>query len=98
MSIKVNWDANIRSRYNQIPHPTQDTTWESDKNTRKHHTQERQWVFPFSTGDYKATRNRQYSMTDTHETHPQNNLIINNKKKRQFITTWAFSFSHIIGV
>ena len=44
MSIKVKWDTNIRSRYNQIPHPTQDTTWESDKNTGKRHTQESQEV------------------------------------------------------
>ena len=22
----------IRKRYNQVPHPSQDTTWESDKN------------------------------------------------------------------
>ena len=26
----------IRNRYNQVPNLTQDTTWESDKNTRKH--------------------------------------------------------------
>ena len=25
--------AKIRKRYNQAPHPTQDTTWESNKNT-----------------------------------------------------------------
>ena len=30
----------IRNRYNQVPHRTQDTTWESDKNTIKHHKQE----------------------------------------------------------
>ena len=32
--------AKIRTRYNQIPHLTQDTTWESDKNTIKHHKRE----------------------------------------------------------
>ena len=26
----------IRNRYNQVSHLTQDTTWESDKNTTKH--------------------------------------------------------------
>ena len=42
--------------------------WESDKNTRKHHIQESQEVSPFLVGDHKATRNRQDSMTDKHET------------------------------
>ena len=32
--------AKIRNRYNQAPHLTQDTTWESDKNTIKQHIQE----------------------------------------------------------
>ena len=30
---KVRKVAKIRNRYNQVPHLTQDTTWESDKNT-----------------------------------------------------------------
>ena len=33
--IKVRKVAKIRNRYNQVPHLTQDTTWESDKNTTK---------------------------------------------------------------
>ena len=41
---------------------------ESDNNTRKHHIQERQEVSPFQAGSHKAARNRQDSMTDTHET------------------------------
>ena len=28
--------AKISNQYNQAPHQTQDTIWESDKNTRKH--------------------------------------------------------------
>ena len=32
--------AKITNQYNQVPHLTQDTTWESDKNTIKHHKQE----------------------------------------------------------
>ena len=35
---KVKKKAKIRNRYNQVPHLTRDTIWESDKNTRKHHT------------------------------------------------------------
>ena len=31
--IKVRKGTKIRNRYNQVPQVTQDTTWESDKNT-----------------------------------------------------------------
>ena len=31
MASKVHKEANIRNRYNQVPHLTQDTTQESDK-------------------------------------------------------------------
>ena len=41
---KVRKKANIRNRYNQVPHLTQDIIRESDKNTRKHYTQESQEV------------------------------------------------------
>ena len=37
----------------------QDNTWESNKNTINHHTQESQEVSPFPAGDHKATANRQ---------------------------------------
>ena len=39
---KVREKANISNRYNQVPHLTQDTIWECDKSTRKHHIQESQ--------------------------------------------------------
>ena len=55
--------AKIRNRYNQVPHLTRDTIWESDKNTRKHHTQESQEVSAYPAGDHKPARNRQDSMT-----------------------------------
>ena len=37
---KVRKKAKTRNRYNQVPHLTQDTIWQSDKKIRKHHTQE----------------------------------------------------------
>ena len=40
ITIKVGMKAKIKNRYNQVPHLTRNTIWESDKNTRKHHTQE----------------------------------------------------------
>ena len=56
---KVRKAANIRNRYNQVPHLTQDTTWESDKNTTKHHKQESRGQPP--AGDHKAATNRRES-------------------------------------
>ena len=63
--VKARKKVKIRNRHNQVPHLTQDTTWESDKNTRKHHTQESQEASPFPAGDHKAAMNRQDSTTDT---------------------------------
>ena len=54
----------IKNQYKQIPHLTQDTIWESDKNTRKHHIQENQEVNPFPAGDHKAARNKQDCTAD----------------------------------
>ena len=53
----------LRNRYNQVPHLTQGTTWESDK-TQKHHIQERQEVSHFQAGDHKAAMSRQELTTD----------------------------------
>ena len=50
------------NRYNQVPHLTQDTIWESDKNTRKHHIQESQEVNPFPD---KAAWHSQDTMAKT---------------------------------
>ena len=61
--------AKIRNRYNQVSHLTQDTIWESDKNTIKPHTEERRVVSPFPAGDYEAARNGQDSMTQTKTKH-----------------------------
>ena len=61
-TFKVRNKTKIRNRYNQIPHPTQDTIWENDKNTRKHYIRESQEVSPFPAGDHKAARKRQGSL------------------------------------
>ena len=65
LDIKVRKKAKIRNLYNQVPHLTQDTTWDSDDNTRKYHIQEPQEVSAFPTGDHKAAMNRQDSIKDT---------------------------------
>ena len=60
--IQVRKTANIRKRYNQVPHLTQDTTWESDKNTIKHHYKIHE-ISPFPAGDHTTAINRRESMT-----------------------------------
>ena len=57
----------VRSRQNQIPHLTPDTIGESDKNLRKHHTQESREVGPFPADDHKAARNRHDTIVDKSE-------------------------------
>ena len=56
--------AKIRKRYNQVPHLTQDTTWESNKNTINI-TNKGQVDRPFPAGDHKAAMNRRESMRNT---------------------------------
>ena len=56
-TTKVSNGAKIRNRYNQVPHLTQDTKWESDKLTEDT-TNESQEVSPFPAGDHKAHINR----------------------------------------
>ena len=63
-NTKVSKKAKIRNRYNQVPHLTQETSDESDKNTRKHHIQESQEASPFPAGDHNAAMNRQETMTN----------------------------------
>ena len=52
--VKVRKKAKIRNQYNQVPHLTHDTEWESDKNTIKHHIQDSEEVSHFPTGDLTA--------------------------------------------
>ena len=48
----------------QVPHLTQDTTWESNKNTMNI-TNKCQGVSPFPAGDYKAAMNRRKNIRNT---------------------------------
>ena len=54
LQLKVSRKANIRNRYNQVPHMTQITASESDKNTRELHIKASQEVSPFPAGSHKA--------------------------------------------
>ena len=55
--FKVSKGAKIRNRYNQVPHPTQDTN-EKVTNPQLDTTNESQEVSPFAAGDHKAHINR----------------------------------------
>ena len=80
---KVRKKAKIGNRNNQVPHLSQDTTSESDKNTRKHHKQESQEVSPFPAGDHKAAMNSQDSVTDTtNEKDPQKKHRLGTVRKK----------------
>ena len=61
LNFKSKKDYKDQDRYNQVPHLTQDTTWESSKSTINitHKSQE---VNPFPAGDHKAASNRRKSM------------------------------------
>ena len=70
--LKVRKVAKIRNRYNQVPHLTQDTTWESDKNQINIKTRDKR------LGDHKPAMNRRESMTNTR--HKYNVTQINHKR------------------
>ena len=61
---KVRKAAKIRNRYNQVPHLTQDTTWEVTK-TQLNTTNKSQEVSPFPAADHKAAMNMRKSMPNT---------------------------------
>ena len=64
---KVSKGAKIRSRYNQVPHPTQDTNGKVT-NSQLDTTNESQEVSPFPAGDHKAQINRRAQRHSKHKT------------------------------
>ena len=63
---KVRKTANIRKRYNQVPHLTQDITWENNKNTLNI-TNKSQEVSPFPAGEQGS--NEQTRKLTKHKKH-----------------------------
>ena len=59
--------AKIRSRYNQVPHLTQDTNGKVTK-LQPDTTNESQEASPFSAGDHKAHKNRRAQRHSKHKT------------------------------
>ena len=68
-NIEVKKKAKIRNQYNQVPHLTRFTIWESDKTTSEHHPQESLEVCPFPAGDHNDERNRKDSIIKKNSKH-----------------------------
>ena len=67
---KVSKVAKIGNRYNQVPHPTQDTNGKVT-NSQLDTTNETQEVSPFPAGDHKAQINRRAQRHNNHKTEKQ---------------------------
>ena len=74
--MKVSKGANIRDRYNQVPHLTQDTDGKVT-NLQLDTTNESQEVSPFPAGDHKAQINRR-----TQRHNKQKIVKINDPQKK----------------
>ena len=81
IQIKVRKKAKIRKRYNEVPHLTQDTTWESNKNTKK--------ILPTrakrSAFSQQVTTRHQWTCAKALET--QDTKITNDPQKRYRLGT-----------
>ena len=74
-SITSAMNIYLQTEYNQAPHLTKDTTWESSKITIKHHTQESQEVSPFPAGDHKQTRKQKHETQITNMIHKRSTAL-----------------------
>ena len=72
-AFKVSKGAKIRSRYNQVPHPTQDTNGKVT-NSQLDTTNESQEVSPFPAGDHKAHINRRVQRHSKHKTEQKHKI------------------------
>ena len=81
---KVSKGAKIRSRYNQVPHLTQDTNGKVT-NSQLDTTNESQEVSPFPAGDHKAHINRRPQRHSKHKTEQK------HKRSRNPIFWWYWT-------
>ena len=70
--MKVSKGVKIRSRYNQVPHQTEDTNGKVT-NSQLDTTNESQEVSPFPVGDHKAHINRRTQRHSKHKTEQKYN-------------------------
>ena len=88
--MQVKKTARLNNRYNQVPHLSQDTKWESNKITINI-TDKSLEVSPFPSGDNKATMNRRESMTNRRYKYNVTQII----QKRSTALEW--SVKHFTG-
>ena len=81
--IKISKGAKIRNRYNQVPHPTQDTNGKVT-NSQLDTTNKSQEVSPLPAGDHKANINRR---TQRHSKHKTEQNIKDPQKKYRLGTS-----------
>ena len=67
LTLRRHCNSGPRSRYNQVPHPTQDTNGKVT-NSQLDTTKESQEISPFPAGDHKAHINRRPQRHSKHKT------------------------------
>ena len=77
--MKVGKNANIRNRYNQVPHLTQDTNGK-ETNSKLYTINKSQEVSPFPVGDHKAQISRRAQRHNKHKY--KKNIKVPQKKHR----------------
>ena len=78
MVFKVSKGAEIRNRYNQVPHMTQDTNG-NVTSSQLYATNESQEVSPFPAGDHKAHINRRVQTQSKHKPEKTNYRLMQVK-------------------
>ena len=78
LAKKVSKGAKISNRYNQVPHPTQDTNGKVT-HSQLDTTNESQEVSSFPSGDHKAQLKRLAQMYNKHKTETITNFLRKNR-------------------
>ena len=91
LNNKVSKGAKIRSRYNQVPHPTQDTNGKVT-NSQLDTTNESQEVSPFPAGDHKAHINRRAQRHSKHKTEQKHKRSTKEEKNSTFYVCLFLTF------
>ena len=77
--------AKIRNQYNQVPHLTQDTTWENYKNTIKHHKrQPSDQLFPSRWPQGSTTYAKAWQIQDINNTNDPKSQLRGRKLENSF--------------
>ena len=89
--IESSKGSKIRSQYNQVPHPTQDTNGKVT-NSQYDTTNESQEVSPFPAGDHKAHINRRAQRHSKHKTEQK------HKRSTKEVPPWNGHFHRLYSI